>query len=330
MRVLFAGTPAVAVPSLDALLAAGLDIIGVLTRPDAPIGRKRVLTPSPVAQRAQELGLPVIRAARIDQQACAEIAALAPEVAAIVAYGAMIPADALSIPPLGWINLHFSLLPAWRGAAPVQHSILHGDDVTGASTFALETGLDTGPVYGTLTELIRPTDTGSALLERLSHSGAVLLVQTLSALASGRANAQPQRGEITLAPKLSIEDGRIDWSEPALAIGRRIRAVTAEPGAWTMLADQRIKLGPVRLSPDVRLSTDLRPSPDSPLGTDSPLDTSPLELPPGRLAVGPKSVVVGTGSHPVELVQVQPAGKKIMQATDWARGLADREDMVFQ
>ncbi len=324
MRVLFAGTPAVAVPSLDALLAASLDVVGVLTRPDAPVGRKRVLTPSPVAQRARELGLPIIRAARIDRQACAEIAALAPEVAAIVAYGALIPAEALEIPPLGWINLHFSLLPAWRGAAPVQHSILHGDDVTGASTFALETGLDTGPVYGTLTESIRPTDTGSELLERLSHSGAVLLVQTLSALESGRAHAQPQRGEITLAPKLSIEDGRIDWSEPALAIGRRIRAVTAEPGAWTMLADQRIKLGPVRLSPD------LRRSPDSHLGTDWPLDAGSLELPPGRLAGGPKSVVVGTGSHPVELVQVQPAGKKTMQATDWARGLADREDMVFQ
>ncbi len=324
MRVLFAGTPAVAVPSLDALLAAGLDIVGVLTRPDAPIGRKRVLTPSPVAQRAQELGLPIIRAARIDQQAFAEIAALAPEVAAIVAYGALIPADALSIPPLGWINLHFSLLPAWRGAAPVQHSILHGDDVTGASTFALETGLDTGPVYGTLTELIRPSDTGSELLERLSHSGAVLLVQTLSALKAGRANAQPQRGEITLAPKLSIEDGRINWSEPALAIGRRIRAVTAEPGAWTMLADQRIKLGPVRLVAAAQ------PGPDAVLDANAALDFDPLDLPPGRLAVGPKSVVVGTGSHPVELVQVQPAGKKTMQATDWARGLADREDMVFQ
>ncbi|MBG0740704.1 methionyl-tRNA formyltransferase [Paeniglutamicibacter antarcticus] len=318
MRVLFAGTPAVAVPSLDALLAAGLDIVGVLTRPDALVGRKRVLTPSPVAQRAQELGLPIIRAARIDQQASAEIAALAPEVAAIVAYGALIPAEALVIPPLGWINLHFSLLPAWRGAAPVQHSILHGDDVTGASTFALERGLDTGPVYGTLTESIRPTDTGSELLDRLSHSGAVLLVQTLSALESGHANAQPQRGEITLAPKLSIEDGRIDWSEPALAIGRRIRAVTAEPGAWTMLADQRIKLGPVRLSPD-----------SSP-GADPAPEANPTGLLPGRLAVGPKSVLVGTGSHPVELGHVQAAGKKTMQATDWARGLADREDMVFQ
>ncbi len=306
MRVLFAGTPAVAIPSLEAVIAAGFDVVGVLTRPDAPIGRKRVLTPSPVARRAGELGLPVIRAARIDEEASAAIAKLAPDVAAIVAYGALIPSEALRIPTLGWINLHFSLLPAWRGAAPVQHAILHGDDVSGASTFQLEAGLDTGPVFGTLTETIRLTDTSSELLERLSHTGAVLLAQTLGALEAGQAGAQPQHGDITLAPKLTIDDGRIDWSQPALAIGRRIRAVTAEPGGWTMLAGQRLKTGPVELHP----------------GTGG--------LSPGRVEFGPASVLVGTGSYAVELVLVQPAGKKMMQAIDWARGLANKEDVVFE
>ncbi|WP_434619609.1 methionyl-tRNA formyltransferase [Arthrobacter sp. A5] len=306
MRVLFAGTPAVAIPSLEALLTAGFDVVGVLTRPDAPIGRKRVLTPSPVARRAEELGLPVIRAARIDEAASAAIARLAPDVAAIVAYGALIPAAALRIPALGWVNLHFSLLPAWRGAAPVQHAILHGDDVSGASTFQLEAGLDTGPVFGTLTETIKPADTSSELLVRLSRSGAVLLVQTLSALNSGHAGAQQQLGDVTLAPKLTIDDGRIDWAQPALAIGRRIRAVTDEPGGWTTLEGARFKIGPVELC----------------VGTH--------DLAPGRVAFGPTSIQVGTGSHAVKLVRVQPAGKKTMQAIDWARGLTNKEDVVFE
>lgn len=306
MRVLFAGTPTVAVPSLNALIEAGFDVVAVLTRPDAPIGRKRVLTPSPVAARAAELGIEVIRAARVDAEATARIAAVNPDVAAIVAYGGLVPPAALAIPRHGWVNLHFSLLPAWRGAAPVQRSVMAGDDVTGAVTFRLEEGLDTGPVYGTLTETVGPDDTAGELLERLSHSGAVLLAQTLSAIEAGKASPQPQFGDVSLAPKLTLEDGRLNWGHPALALGRQARGVTPEPGAWTMLHGQRVKLEPLRLRPDVS------------------------GLAPGSMAVEGKSVLVGTGSHAVELTRIQPAGKKMMSAADWARGLGSLESVVFE
>ncbi|WP_287929767.1 methionyl-tRNA formyltransferase [Arthrobacter sp.] len=306
MRILFAGTPAVALPSLEALRTAGHQIVAVLTRPDAPLGRKRILTPSPVAARAAELGLPVIKADKVDAAAREAVTAARPEVAAIVAYGALVPESALSIPEHGWVNLHFSLLPAWRGAAPVQHALIHGDDVTGASTFLLEKGLDTGHIYGTMTETVQPTDTSEALLERLSHRGAVLLAQTIDGLAAGRLTALPQQGEVSLAPKLTLEDGHIDWRQPALAIDRRIRGVTAEPGAWTQLSGQRVKLGPVVPRPDV------------------------TALAPGKLRTEPRAVLVGTGSHAVELGLVQPAGKKSMKASDWARGLANKEDVVFE
>ena len=309
MRVLFAGTPAVAVPSLNALLEAGFDVVAVLTRPDAPLGRKRTLTPSPVAARAEELGLPVIRAAKIDDDAVAAIRAANPDVAAIVAYGGLIPERALTIPAHGWINLHFSLLPAWRGAAPVQHAVINGDDVTGASTFLLEKGLDTGPVYGQLTETLSPEDTSGALLDRLSHSGAVLLAQTLSAIGAGAAHAVPQSGDVTLAPKLTIDDARLDWNQPALAIRRRINGVTPEPGAWTTWDGARFKIGTAVLRPDI---TDLAPG-------------------QVRFAGGTQAAaVVGTGSSGLELLQVQPAGKKMMPGADWARGLANREDVVFE
>lgn len=306
MRVLFAGTPAVAVPSLNALVDAGFDVVAVLTRPDAPLGRKRVMTPSPVAMRAGELGIDVIRAAKVDADTTARIAEFSPDVAAIVAYGGLVPRAALGVPAFGWVNLHFSLLPAWRGAAPVQRSIIAGDDVTGAVTFQLEEGLDTGPVFGTLTESVRATDTAGDLLERLSHSGAVLLGQTLSAIRTGQAVAQPQVGDVTLAPKLTLEDGKLDWKQPALALDRRARGVTPEPGAWTMLDGQRVKLEPVTLRPDVK------------------------DLAPGTLRVEAKSVLVGTGSHAVQLGRIQPAGKKMMSPADWARGLAAPEKVVFE
>ncbi|WP_445286223.1 methionyl-tRNA formyltransferase, partial [Arthrobacter sp. Hiyo1] len=193
MRVLFAGTPAVAVPSLEALIEAGFEIVAVLTRPDAPTGRKRILTPSPVAARAAELGIDIIHASKVDAGTTERIASYEPDVAAIVAYGGLVPQAALGVPRHGWINLHFSLLPAWRGAAPVQRSVIAGDDITGAATFLLEEGLDTGPVFGTLTETVRPEDTAGDLLERLSRSGAVLLSQTLSAVESGKAAPQPSK-----------------------------------------------------------------------------------------------------------------------------------------
>jgi len=298
MRVLFAGTPAVAVPSLDALVDAGFDVVAVLTRPDAPTGRKRVLTPSPVAARAAELGIELIHASRVDAETTTRIASYEPDVAAIVAYGGIVPKAALSVPRHGWINLHFSLLPAWRGAAPVQRAVIAGDDITGAATFQLEEGLDTGPVFGTVTETVRADDTAGDLLERLSRSGAVLLSQTLSAVDAGRAAPEPQSGEVSLAPKLTLDDGRIDWRQPALAINRRARGVTPEPGAWTMLDGQRVKLEPLQLRPDVR------------------------DLEPGRLRFDGKSVLAGTGSHAVQLGRIQPAGKKMMASADWARGVA--------
>ena len=306
MRVLFAGTPAVAVPSLNALVEAGFDVVAVLTRPDAPVGRKRVLTPSPVAARAAELGIDVIHATRVDAAVTERIARAEPDVAGIVAYGGLVPPAALGIPRHGWVNLHFSLLPAWRGAAPVQRSVMAGDDITGAVTFRLEEGLDTGPVFGTLTEAVGPEDTAGLLLERLSHSGAVLLAQTLSAIEAGKAAPVAQSGDVSLAPKLTLEDGHLNWGHPALALGRQARGVTPEPGAWTVLDGQRVKLEPVRLRPDV------------------------TGLAPGSVTFEGKNVLVGTGSHAVELTRIQPAGKKMMAAADWARGMASLESVVFE
>lgn len=306
MRVLFAGTPAVAVPSLDALIEAGFEIVAVLTRPDAPTGRKRILTPSPVAARAAELGIDIIHASKVDAGTTERIASYEPHVAAIVAYGGLVPKAALGVPRHGWINLHFSLLPAWRGAAPVQRSVIAGDDITGAATFLLEEGLDTGPVFGTLTETVRPEDTAGDLLERLSRSGAILLAQTLSAIESGKAAPQPQKGDVSLAPKLTLNDGRLEWTQPALAINRRSRGVTPEPGAWTMLDGQRVKLEPVGLRPEIR------------------------DLAPGEVRVDGKNVLVGTGSHAVQLRGIQPAGKKMMPSADWARGLATPESVEFE
>lgn len=308
MRILFAGTPAVALPSLDLLVEAGFDVGVVLTRQDAPVGRKRVVTASPVAVRAAELAIPVIKANRIGVDTEAAIRAAAPDAAAVVAYGSLIPPTALSIPSHGWINLHFSLLPAWRGAAPVQYAVMHGDGVTGASTFRLEAGLDTGPVFGTLTEAVGDADTGGELLDRLSHSGALLLVQTLAAMSAGRAEAVPQTGAVSHAPKLTSADARIDWRLPGLAIRRRINALTPAPGAWSTVRSQRIKLGPVLLRPDI----------------------SSLE--PGRIAVADEgaTVVVGTGSSAVAVDRVQPDGKKMMPASAWLRGQPEAKEMVFE
>ncbi|MGG5751376.1 methionyl-tRNA formyltransferase [Zafaria sp. Z1313] len=304
MRILFAGTPAVAVPSLRRLVEDGHDVAAVLTRPDAPTGRKRTLTPSPVAACATELGLPLIHARRIDATVRDAVRAVRPELAAIVAYGGLVPREALGIPEHGWINLHFSLLPRWRGAAPVQHAVIHGDEITGAATFQLEEGLDTGPVFGTVTQPVDPGTTSGELLEALSFSGAELLAQTVAGIAAGRLEAVPQAGEPSLAPKLGIEDGRVDWAQPALAIRRRINGTTPEPGAWTELDGQRLKLGPLRASGPV------------PPEAGTPRPGGVVVLPGKR-----PRVFVGTGSHPLELETVQPAGRKMMPAADWARGL---------
>ncbi len=309
MRLVFAGTPAVAVPALDAIAASGHELVAVLTRPDAPAGRGRRLVPSPVSAWADAHGVEVLTPARPGQpEFLAMLEALAPDCVPVVAYGALIPPPALAIPRHGWLNLHFSLLPAWRGAAPVQHAVLHGDELTGASVFALEEGLDTGPVYATLIEPIRSTDTSGDLLDRLAVAGAALLVDVLDAIDAGAARAVPQPAEgVSLAPKLSVPDAQVRWDRPAFAVARQIRACTPAPGAWTTLRGERLKLGPV-----------------TPAG---PPDVVGSELLPGEVAVQNNRVLVGTGTEPVHLGQVQAAGKKPMPAQAWVRGVrfADRE-----
>jgi len=298
MRVLFAGTPEVALPTLEALLASDHDVVGVLTRPDARRGRGRRLAASPVAQLAEQHEVPTLKPATLrDAEAHAALRELTADVAVVVAYGGMIPPDLLDTPPHGWINLHFSLLPAWRGAAPVQHAIMAGDDITGASTFRIEEGLDTGPVFGTLTERIRSDDTAGSLLQRLAEAGPTLVLATLDAIADRTATPVPQSPEgVSLAPRLRPEDARIDWSLPAAAIERRVRGTTPAPGAWTTTPDgARLKVGRVT-------------APEDPA------------LPPGELSVTKDGVLVGTGSTPLALGEVAPAGRSWMAAADWARG----------
>ncbi len=319
MRLVFAGTPQTAVPAVEALLASRHEMVAVVTRPDAPAGRGRKVEPSPVAQRALAAGLEVLTPARArDPQFLARLREIAPDCCPVVAYGALLPQAALDIPPRGWVNLHFSLLPSWRGAAPVQHAILHGDDVTGASTFDIVAALDAGPVYGVLTEPVRPDDTTGLLLERLSRAGAELLVATLDGIEAGTVHAVPQPADgVSFAPKITPADARVDWKRPAHVIDRLIRACTPDPGAWTELDGARIKLGPVSL-------TDLAPGPgaggqgDS-AGADSPGEAA--DLAPGELLTARHTVLVGTGSRPVRLGEVQAPGKRLMAASDWARGL---------
>ncbi len=302
MRLVFAGTPEVALPSLDALVGSSHDVVGVITRPDAPAGRGRTLVPSPVRVRAQEHGIPVLtpRTPR-DPQFQEQLRALAPDCAPVVAYGALVPRTALDIPRHGWVNLHFSLLPAWRGAAPVQHAIRSGDEVTGATTFLLEEGLDTGPIYGVMTETIRPTDTSGDLLGRLALAGAGLLVATLDGIESGTlvAKTQPTEG-ISHAPKVEVDDARVDWTMPALAIDRLIRSCTPAPGAWTTFRGERVKLAPV-----------------APVAVESV--SAPLA--PGELLVTKAALYAGTATTPVRLGLVRAHGKKEMAAADWARGV---------
>jgi methionyl-tRNA formyltransferase len=309
MRLLFAGTPEVALPSLRALLDGPHEVVAVLTRPDAPGRRGRDLHPSPVAALAADAGVEVLKYARPrDPEFLDRLAALAVDAAPIVAYGGLIPAAALVLPTHGWVNLHFSLLPAWRGAAPVQHAVLAGDEITGACTFRLEEGLDTGPVYGTVTEPIGPTDTSGDLLGRLAVTGAELLSRTLDLIAAGAADPQPQPADgVSLAPKLTPQDARIDWSVPAFAVDRRVRACTPAPGAWTTLAGERVKVGPVAIA-------------EADGGAD---------LAPGRMAADRAGVLVGTGSGAVRLSTVQPAGKKAMAAADWVRGLRADGDLTL-
>ncbi|MER7053823.1 MULTISPECIES: methionyl-tRNA formyltransferase [unclassified Streptomyces] len=299
MKLVFAGTPEVAVPALDALIASERhEVAAVVTRPDAPAGRGRRLVASPVAERAQEAGIEVLRPAKPrDPEFLERLREIAPDCCPVVAYGALLPRVALDVPARGWVNLHFSLLPAWRGAAPVQHALMAGDEITGASTFLIEEGLDSGPVYGTVTETIRPTDTSGDLLTRLAFAGSGLLAATMDGIEDGSLKAAPQPAEgVTLAPKITVEDARVDWAAPALRVDRVVRGCTPAPGAWTTFRGERLKL--VQAHP-VADRTDLAP---------------------GQLAAGKNNVYVGTGSYAVELLWVQAQGKKPMRAADWARG----------
>ncbi|MFJ6014365.1 methionyl-tRNA formyltransferase [Streptomyces sp. NPDC092952] len=300
MKLVFAGTPEVAVPALDALIASDRhEVAAVVTRPDAPAGRGRRLVASPVAERAEEAGIEVLKPARPrDQDFLARLREIAPDCCPVVAYGALLPKEALAVPARGWVNLHFSLLPAWRGAAPVQHAVMAGDELTGASTFLIEEGLDSGPVYGVLTEEVRPTDTSGDLLTRLAFAGAGLLAATMDGIEDGTLHAveQPADG-VTLAPKITVEDAQVQWSAPALRVDRVVRGCTPAPGAWTLFRGERLKL--IQAVPV--------------------LDRT--DLAPGELSAAKNNVYVGTGSHAVELLWVQPQGKKPMRAADWARGV---------
>jgi methionyl-tRNA formyltransferase len=298
VRIVFAGTPEVAVPSLDALVRSRHEVVGVVSRPDAPSGRGKKLTASPVAARAADLGIQTLKPVRPrDDDFVAQLEEIAPDCCPVVAYGALLPQRVLDIPAHGWINLHFSLLPAWRGAAPVQHAIRAGDQITGATTFRIVRELDAGPTFASVREPIRPSDTAADLLHRLSITGAMLLVETLDGIEDGTLSAQPQPdADVTYASKISVEDAKIDWTQPAENIDRLIRSCTPAPGAWTTFCGERFKINAATV-------------------TDH-------SLPPGALHITKRSVQVGTSTTALELTQVQAQGKKPMAAADWARGIS--------
>lgn len=304
LRLVFAGTPNAAVPSLSRLAAGRHVVDAVITRPDAPLGRKRILTPSPVSVAATAAGIEVITASRLDASVTARIEALAPDLGVIVAYGALVREPLLSLPRLGWINLHFSVLPRWRGAAPVQRAIIAGDRQTGAAVFQLVAELDAGDVFAQLVRPVGPTETAGDVLDALAISGADLLENVISDLADGTAASVPQSGEVTLAPKLTLEDAHIDFRHSAERVDDRIRGVTPEPGAYAMVDGARLKILAARIAGDSGSSAACSLSWDG------------------------KRLLVGTSTMPVELVTVQPAGKRPMSAADWWRGLPNRATLV--
>lgn len=296
LRIVFAGSPSVAVPSLRAIASGQHKLVSVVTREPSQQGRKRILTPTSVAAVAKELGYPLIEANRLSGDITEQIAGLTPDLGVIVAYGGLLREPLLSTPAFGWINLHFSLLPRWRGAAPVQRAIMAGDDVTGASIFQLVEELDAGPVLGTLTQGIGGNETAGHLLESLAESGAVLLGRVIDMIADGTARGEVQLGDVVLAPKLTMDDGRIDWASPAVMVHQRIRGVNPEPGAFTVVDGSRLKVLDALVARDA-----------------APRTPGTFEWEAGR-------VLVGTTSEPVELLRVQPAGKSPMSAADWWRG----------
>lgn len=302
LRIVFAGSPAAAVPSLRTLVDGVHDIVTVVTREDSPQGRKGVLTPTPVAEVAQAAGIPVVRANRLAPVAD-DLIALAPDLGVIVAYGGLIREPLLSAPRLGWINLHFSLLPRWRGAAPVQRAVMAGDTETGAAVFQLVADLDAGPVFAVERQAIGRNQTAGHLLDTLSHSGAAVLARVVDQLADGTAIAVDQVGDATAAPKLTLADGHIDWSRDAVVVDAHIRGVTPEPGAFTRIGDERLKVHAAAIAHDV------------------------AGVAQGRIEGRGGRVIAGTASDPIELLRVQPAGRREMAAADWWRG-RDGEPVV--
>ncbi|WP_425308995.1 methionyl-tRNA formyltransferase [Ammonicoccus fulvus] len=298
MRLVFAGTPEVALPALDALAESDHELVAVVTRPDAAVGRSKKLIPTPVAQRAEELGIEVLRPGHPrDPEFVARLTELAPDCCPVVAYGAILPAHVLEIPTHGWVNLHFSLLPRWRGAAPVQRAIMAGDAETGACVFDIVPELDAGDVYAELRTPIEPTDTAGDLLDRLAQSGGALLARVMDDLEAGTAVGTPQPEDgVTIAPKLTVAEAEVDWSADDAEIDRRIRGCTPAPGAWTTFRGERFKIHAAH-----------------PVGG--------ARLDPGAIATSKQWLQVGTGSRPLELDLVQPFGKKAMRAADWARGV---------
>jgi methionyl-tRNA formyltransferase len=297
MRLVFAGTPQAAVPSLRVLAASGHDIPVVVTRPDAPVGRRRTITASPVGAAADDLGIPTVKTARLDEAATGAITATAPDLGVIVAYGGLVREPLLSAPVHGWINLHFSLLPRWRGAAPVQHALLAGDAETGAAVFQLVAELDAGDVYAERRYAISPRATAAVVLDDLAGLGAELLRDVVAEIESGTATATPQQGEPSFAPKLSTEDGVLRWDEPAEALVNRVRGVTPEPGAHTTVDGARLGV----------------------LGAYVPDEK--LVLAPGEIALHGSEVYAGTGTTAIVIDRVQPAGRTAMAAGDWRRGI---------
>lgn len=306
MRLVFAGTPAVALPSLKALVGSAHEVVAVVTRPDAPRGRSKKLVPSEVGAWAEAAGIPVLKPAHPrEEDFVAALTELAPDACPVVAYGALVPQRVLDIPAHGWINLHFSLLPRWRGAAPVQRAIMAGDTVTGASTFRLVPELDAGPVFGTVELPLAGTETAGEVLATLAEDGAALLLETIDRLPEAVPVGQPEAG-VTLAPKITVADARLDWQRDAVTLDRIVRGCSPEPMAWTTLATggagdgERFKIALARVSE---------------------LDG----LAPGEVRAEKRRLLAGTGTTALELVRVQPQGKKEMPGPDWARGLRGAE-----
>jgi methionyl-tRNA formyltransferase len=313
VRVVYLGTPAAAVPPLRALLDSDHQVAAVVTRPDRPRDHQRgAPAPSPVKQAAVAAGLPVLEPhSGRDPELPARLAAFGADIGCSCAFGYLLPPEVLAAFPGGIVNLHFSLLPAYRGAAPVQRALLEGAAVTGVTTFVIDDGMDTGPLLLAAEVPTHPDEDAGALTARLAEVAGRLAVETLDALESGQVQPRPQPPEgASLAPKVRPEEARLDFTRPAAELANAVRAFTPAPGAWTTHRGRRLKV--------------TRAVPDPPGGPKAPPRTPPedgVRLEPGRVAVGPGGwLLVGTADRPLELVEVRPEGRRAMSGAEFARG----------